>query len=170
MIISNCVVTQSNATVLKEYVDSKTNPLYRKYNGFHTGVDLRTKEVYNLCPSNVVYVGQDSNKTYTVILQYNRANSVSYSNLKQVIVEPGQFIDYARKLGDCKDYVHVEYLSDTKSEWPVRIGESTLYKHNPTSILTDGYDSFIDYYESITAINYVFLDEKDPLANQEVKS
>lgn len=157
MIITNCVVTQQDSNVIKEYVDNNRDPLYREYKGYHTGIDIEGSYVYSLCPGVVVSVGQmPESSMLSVIVQYDNNNCFVYNNLVDVKVTEGQTVSAYHLLGQCKKYVHFEYINSTPSIWPVRVGMVTFYKHNPTTFATEGYGSLINYAASIlyNAQNY----------------
>lgn len=148
MIISNCVVTQSNAQILRSYVDSVKDPLYKVYKKLCLGVEIKLPKtpqtIYSLFPGVVVHVGHVEKK-YTIIIAYNSTHCVKYDNLTTAVVKLGDEVDTAQKIGTCADFLHFEYLNNNVSNWPVRIDATTLYKHDPTVLLTDGYESLIDY-------------------------
>lgn len=156
-------ITGGETEIVKPYIESIADPNYKKYGGYHTGVDLKATSVYNLCPGTAVFVGKDETGQI-VIVQHDVSHCIMYKELSTVAVEAGQFVDSYQLLGTVKSYVHVDYLTDGNTMWPVRVGSQTLYKHDPTPILTTGYDSFINYANSMTAATdvYVYDDELPP--------
>lgn len=157
MTIYDCTVTNSNATVLKHNVTDTKDPLYKVYKGYHPGVDLKCDKVYSQFPGQVAYVGQDLGN-YCVAVMYNVSNYFMYKHLKSVNVSEGDRVDTSQLLGVANKYVHVDYLTLVTSKWPVRIYNSTYYKHDPTTILTEGYESLINYYSML-------MNSKDELVN-----
>lgn len=146
MIITNCVVTNSDSTVIKEYVDSDRDERYKLYKGYHTGIDLSGQDVYSMCPGVVSIVSIDPNSNMiSLVIQFDATNCLIYSNLIDCTVDVGQTVDTYAKVGTCKDYVHFEYANKVPSRWPVRVGAQTFYKHDPTALVKDGYASLISY-------------------------
>ena len=156
-------ITGGETEIVRPYIDSIADPNYKKYNGYHTGVDLKATSVYNLCPGTAVFVGEDATGQI-VIVQHDISHCVMYKELKSVAVSAGQFVDSAQLIGTVKSYVHVDYLTDGNTMWPVRVGSQTLYKHDPTDIIFNGYESFVNYADAITSSTdiYVYDDELPP--------
>ena len=146
MIITNCVVTNSDAEVVKEYVDSDRSALYKVYKGYHTGVDLKSSNVYSMCPGVVSIVNtMPDSKLLSVVIQFDATNCIIYSNIVNSMVDVGQIVSTYQQIGTCKDFVHFEYANTVPSRWPVRVGAQTFFKHDPTQLLIYGYDSIISY-------------------------
>lgn len=137
MIIKNCVVTNSDTKVLKEYVVDKKSNLYREYKGYHSGVTLEAKDVYNAFGGKVMNVNKDNNK-YSIIVQLDSDNCIKYSNLSNLNVKLGDVLNSGDLIGNCKKSVVVEYANRSESKFPVRIMKTTLYKQDPTDILSSG--------------------------------
>lgn len=125
---TNCPITKKNSEILQSWYTEDTN---------HTGLDISGDTIYSICYGVVIYVGQAANKTYTVIVQYDREICVSYSNLISVYIESGQMIKQGELLGECEQFVHFEYITTYKdsSIFPVRVGTQTYYKHDPQCII-----------------------------------
>lgn len=131
-------ITKQAIKILKPYIDTENSVNYKKYRGYHSGVDLAAKEVYNLLQGQIIYVKHLDLK-YTVVVKLSTSMCISYSNLKSCKFSRGDIISAGEHIGSCFTYVHVEYLSIIESMWPVRFGVDTFYKNNPTDIiLTNG--------------------------------
>lgn len=110
---------------------------------YHTGLDVFTDKVYNVCKGVVIFVGVVEGR-WSVIVQVNADICIRYSNLSKVLVEEGQPIYYDVEIGHADKYVHFEYCTrqQNNSKWPVRAGTQTYYKQDTTPCLDSMY--FID--------------------------
>ena len=139
--IKNCVATGgTDAKVLKQHVVSETDPLFSEYNGYHTGMDLKSLKAYSPIPGDVLYIGEDESSK-CIIMQFDSGTCVMYKNMNSIVVKEGQTIEVGQLLGSCFNYLHVDLLRLEESMWPVRVRGRTYFKHNPESLLVDGYES-----------------------------
>jgi len=136
-VLKDCRITGQTSNVLREYVGEKSDPNFKKYGGYQSGIDIEAKHVYAMSPGTVVFVGR-SDKTYSVIVRNDPKRYLMYSNLKTVLVASGDDVDLGDKLGDASKFVRVEYVTTKKSKWPVRINDTTYYKNDPTDIVYSG--------------------------------
>lgn len=148
MILKNCTITNGDGIIIKQYVDSTADPLYKSYKGFHDGVDIKAKDVYSFCPGIVVRVGNHY-KGYTVTVRCSDDRLIQYCHLKDITVAVNDIIDTGSLIGSVRDAVHVEYLTDTKSKWPVRLVNITYYKTNPLEMLITGPSYFVSYSDNL---------------------
>lgn len=102
---------------------------------YNTGMNIKGNNVYSICPGTVLYVGKDLNNIYTVNVSVNMNQIIRYCNLKSVDVTSGDVIDMNDPIGVAHKYVHFEYCTSEKSNWPVRINNIQYYKHNPEGLL-----------------------------------
>ena len=136
MVIPNCGVTQQSSEILKECVLSKSNPLYKEYGGYHTGVDISGSNIYSLYDGTIALIGDDA-KGHSVIIQTGSSLCICYRNLHTLSdIRAGMTISAGTYIGAVQHYVHVEALTQAKSLWPVRIGVSTWYKQDIMNYLT----------------------------------
>lgn len=152
-VIKNCLITRSDASVLKEFCIDKTNPLYKEYKGFNTSVNLEATSVYSMYTGVVSVVCGDVSSGYEVVIYLNPNQSIKYGNLKSILVDEGQSIDISEKLGEAKNYVKIEYMNTyNTSPYTYRLGSILMYKDDPMKILdlenTEIRDSFSQYSES----------------------
>lgn len=131
-------ITKQNSEILKQCVMSKSDPLYREYGGYHTGVDITGDSVYALYSGTIVLVNEDTSGM-CVILHVDSEFCLSYKHIDTVTVHSGDEVSQGDKIGDVTKYVHVELLTYEPSIWPVRIGSETWYKHDITQLLSSGY-------------------------------
>lgn len=145
MIIENCSITGGkSALITKEYVDDRSDPLYKVYGGYHDGVDLAGQDVYSFCSGKVVRVGRNS-RGYTVTVECGESQCVAYAYLKSVSVKVNDELSTGDRIGLSSKTIHFEYISDQTSIWPVRIVDQTLYKNNPMPLLQQGSSYFTQY-------------------------
>lgn len=128
-------VTCSDKGIRLPYIDSKANPLFKKY-GYHTGVDIYGAGAYSISSGVVVAIGS-SEKTYTVTIQYDTNTIIRYGNLISVDVNIRDIVQPLSKIGDVKQYVHFETAikSNYAQNNPIRVGSETYYICNPMSVL-----------------------------------
>lgn len=129
LIWNNCPITNQNSQISKSWSIGKEN---------HTGVDVYGSNIYSICEGVVIQLSQACNKTYALTIQYSSKQCVRYSNLSSVDVTSGQIIEMGQLLGQCKKFVHFEYLTtsvDNIQVFTVRIGTQTYYKHDPQCII-----------------------------------
>lgn len=158
--ITNCPVTHSDSIILKEYVDDKNSDLYKKYRGFHKGIDIEGQSVFSIFPGKIVNVGKDSGYR-SIIIRYDNNNLIMYKHLKSIVydVSVGQDVDVSKLLGYACKYVHVQYLSREKSRWPVRVNDETFYANDPTDIVTNGYESIMNYPDELNFSDGNIIDD-----------
>lgn len=132
--ISNCIITDSDAKVLKQCVLDKQDPLYKKYGGFHTGVDLIATTVFSLTPGKIIHVGSDGSHK-KIIVALDDFNWCIYGNLRLTSVSIGDTVFPKSYVGYADRYVHFEYCNSTQSLWPVHVLKWTLYKQDPMVII-----------------------------------
>ena len=137
MVIPNCGITHQDSEVLKQCVMSQRDPLYKIYNEYHTGVDLSASNVFSLYDGTIVSIGSTS-QGHSVIIQTGVSLCICYKYLQvpKELME-GDTVSAGQQLGTVDKYVHVELLTKTKSNWPVRIGRDTWYKNDITSLIED---------------------------------
>lgn len=160
-VIKDCIVTQGDAEVLREYVDSKSDPLYKSYKKFNSSLDLKCKEVYSMFSGLVVIASRDPyKKTYTTTIRYSNTTLMSYSNLKSLNVSEGDEVDVGDLIGIAQKFVSMEYLNFKTSLWPVRIWNLTYYKQDPYPIIESGGEGISDYLSNLGDMSgYSEIDE-----------
>lgn len=135
-VIKNCLITQSDAKVLREYCIDKSNPLYLQYKGYNTSVNLETIDVYNGYFGKVVMIAGDTKTGFEVVVQMNLDQAVKYGNLKSVEVKLYQDVDVSQKIGEAKKWLKFEYMTtNSKNQFPFRVGNIQMYKADPVLVL-----------------------------------
>ena len=152
-VIKNCLITRSDASVLKEFCIDVSNPLYKEYKGFNTSVNLEATSVYSMYSGVVSMVCGDSRLGYEVTVLLNANQAIKYGNLKSVEVSENQSIDVSQKIGESRKYVKVEYMNTfIRSKFNYRVGYVMMYKDDPMKILdihsTEIQDTSVQYSES----------------------
>lgn len=135
-VIKDCLITQSDAKVLKEYCIDKSNPLYKEYKGFNTSVNLEATDIYNGYMGLVAMVSGDSRTGYEVTVQLNLDQAVKYGNLKHVDVQMNNYIDIGEKIGVANKWLRFEYMNtNVHNQYSFRVGDVQMYKDDPMNIL-----------------------------------
>lgn len=135
-VIKNCLITRSDASVLKEYCVDTSNPLYKQYKGFNTSVNLETTSVYSMYSGVVSMVCGNSKLGYEVSVLLNSNQAIKYGNLKSIEVHENQFVDVSCKIGEARKFVKVEYMNTyLRSNFNYRVGSVMMYKDDPMKIL-----------------------------------
>lgn len=134
--IKNCIITNSDAKVLREWCMDKTSPLYKEYKGFNTSINLETNKVYNAYTGHVAMVSGDKRLGYDVVVRINDTQAIRYSNLKSVDVKMRENVDISQQIGEANKYVKVEYLTTrANNQYAFRIGDKQMYKDDPSKII-----------------------------------
>ena len=142
-IIPNCAIVGGSAKLLVPFISDVRSSDYTKYGELHTGIDIEAESVYNAVPGIVLQVAQVMNNTWTVSVQYDVNNVMRYSNLTSVSVGLGDIVLYKDKLGECKEFLHLEHVKLSpvvNPEMNVRIGIRTYYNQNPISVIDGSAD------------------------------
>ena len=152
-VIKNCLITRSDASVMKEYCVDTSDPLYKVYKGFNTSVNLEATSVYSMYSGVVSMVCGDPKSGYEVSVLLNANQAIKYGNLKSVDVQENQQVDVTSKIGEAKRYVKIEYMTTfTRSKFNYRVGTVMMYKDDPMKILdassTEIQNSSMQYSES----------------------
>lgn len=156
-VIKNCVLVGGrDAEVISEFDETATP--YMHQGELHSGTDIKATNVYSVCPGTVMIANKYENH-YIVVVQYNLGSCMMYHHLKSITVKVNDQIQLSDKIGVADRWVHVCYLTQQSSIWPVRVLDRTYYKHNPAEILSTGYGAMINYFENIrTSATITYID------------
>lgn len=148
-VIKNCIITQSDAKILKKFCIDVSDPLYKQYGKFNTYVSLSCSDVYSMYSGKVVMLNQYNR--YSVVILLNSSQAIRYGNLKSVDVKLNQSIDISQRIGIADKCVYIEYFTTRiKNNFPFRLNNILMYKDDPMNILDSSniiYNS-IQYSES----------------------
>ncbi len=135
-VIEDCLVTQSDAKVLKQYCISTSSPLYKQYKGFNTSLNLSADKVYNMYAGRVATISGNSKIGFEVSVLVNQNQAIKYGNLRSITVKLNQFIDVSFQIGVANKYVSIEYMSTyIKNQYSYRVGTIQMYKDDPAKII-----------------------------------
>lgn len=136
--IRNCVITQQTSKILKPFIDSEDEEEYKQYKEYHTGVDIECNGyVSSISFGEVIFIGHTGN-TYNVVIQDEDGSGYNYAHLSsQPEVELYDEVSSGQLIGTANKYVHFEYLYKVPNEFPLRVGDITLYRYDPEFILED---------------------------------
>ena len=129
--------------IIKPFINDDKSINFKKYNGYHTGVDIDISNVTALASGVVTFIGNDLDGV-SVSVEYDSDYTVRYSSLKSSELKINQTVSKGQAIGISNKSLHLEILKPVQPVagpvWPVRINTLTHYKHDPTP-LADG--SFI---------------------------
>lgn len=147
--LHNCPITQSSTNILVPFIDSDKDSWYKRYGGYHTGVDIEATSVYCLCAGIITYVGYDTEDLNVVTVQFNVNTTFRFANLKSVNVVEGRTIEQDELIGEADGFVHFELLTRELSKWQVRIGHEDHWKHDPITYARGEVDMTVSVEYSI---------------------
>lgn len=135
-VIKNCLITNSDAKILRQYCIDRNSPLYAEYRGFNTSVNLEATDVYNMYSGYVAIISGNTRFRYDVVVVLNTTQAIKYGNLKSIDVKLKQNVDTFQRIGYADKYVSVEYLSTyTYNQYSFRVEHIQMYKDDPMKIL-----------------------------------
>lgn len=102
-----------------------------------TGCLIKANKVYSISDGVVIGVEQDpNNNEWSVTVEVTSQKWVRYCLLKSCGLKVGQSIKSVDLVGITNSgTVRLEYCTNEKSSFPVRIMGKQLYKHDPTPII-----------------------------------
>lgn len=140
-------VGKDKTCIVFPYIDSIQSKQYLEYSQLHSGVDVQTSEVYSRCTGVLLHIGKEQRGTYTLTVQYNSTMCLRYRGITEHRSTVNDIVVAGQLLGYCKQYVHLECLTTIQAEsiWPVRIYDTTWWKHDPTPAIdgTLGFDNML---------------------------
>lgn len=104
----------------------------------HTSIDIKATEVHNIIKSQVVDILENNWKgktTYIVTTKVSDDLYIRYLNLSDSPVSISDAFDVGIKLGTADKWVGVEYCTRVYSRYPVLIGSTKIYKHDPSDFI-----------------------------------
>lgn len=136
-VIKNCLVTRTDAKIVKQFCIDKKDPLYRQYRGYRTSMRLEATDVYNLYAGTVVMIYGSKDIGFQVIVAADVDNLIRYENLKEIDVKKNDSIDIGTKIGSVKRFLDISYFTtQVKNDHPVRVGNfPVMYKDDPMKII-----------------------------------
>ena len=104
---------------------------------FMTGCLINTSVAHSICSGKVIDIGtDDKNDLYSVTIEYNSVTWVRYCLLQTCKVSVGDVITLNTVIGiPYKKSLRFEYCNDIVTDFPVRLLQRQLYKHDPTPVL-----------------------------------
>ena len=128
----------SNLTGLT--IKDSSNIIIQGWHGsppFNTGCLIHTDNVYSICSGLVIGIGEDDkNNLYSVTVEYNSQIWVRYCLLSSYNVKVGDNIVTTDKIGKpYKNTLRFEYCTSERSDFPIRISNQQLYKHDPSPVV-----------------------------------
>lgn len=98
---------------------------------------IKASSVYSICRCKILAITQSPRNDGWCVTTYISADRwVRYCGLSSVGVLNNQIIDKGTLIGyGTNGQMQLEYCTPEKSNYPVRMLGTQLYKHNPTSII-----------------------------------
>lgn len=126
---------------------------------YHTSIDIKTKEVYNIYDGVVIDISTDG-KYQIVNVQINYDDVIRYGHLTSVVASIGSAVSVGDMIGTTSDIVAVEYCNtnntnNKSNSFPVHIGSMTYYKYDPTDVVINDvtFNTVCTMYEYINYKN-----------------
>ena len=113
------------------------NVIEQGFNAYTTGCLIKTKNVYNICKGLVWAIEKDPRDSNWVVTIQTAPNTlIRYAKLSSVDVSIGDRLNISDSIGLAyKGIMRLEYCNSNKSQFPVRILNRQLYKHDPSPII-----------------------------------
>lgn len=151
--ISYCSITQeSSVDILKPYVDSDKNSLFRTY-GLSTGVDIAAEGyVFAAIFGSVVDINDEGKNSIIITLQYDADQIIRYCGLYEVFVRVGDSVMPWMSVGSVHNQLHVEYATTWKknARWSIKVMKRNWYKQDPMPFV----DGSLEQMGSRNIMNY----------------
>ena len=106
-------------------------------NQHNAGCFIKTTSVCSICNGLILSVARDpDNSTWSITVEVDPHHWVRYCNLGGTSMLVGKQVSVYDSIGYAtKGLMRLEYCTDEKSQFPVRIGSRKLYKQDPTPII-----------------------------------
>ena len=104
----------------------------------HTSIDIKATEVHNIIKSQVVDILENNWKgktTYIITMKVSDDLYIRYCNLSDSPVSVFDAFEAGIKIGTADKWVGVEYCTRVYSRYPVLIGSTKIYKHDPSDFI-----------------------------------
>lgn len=157
-------LTKNPAEVIKEWAGD--NISIEEQQCF-TGMMISASELFSVSDGIVIAVEDNDEYKCQVTIQYSNNIYFRYLNVSNVALKITQVVKQHDKIGDCIKNVGVfEYLTATRSNWPVAINGNKLFKNNPLSAISQ--QEFLVFNKRIedvtdTSFNNTELDLADSM-------
>lgn len=130
------------SVMLNKHIQNWNDCILTYYNDsefpYVMGLEIKASQVHSICPGKVISVSNWPPAKQSVSVMVNNNQIVRYANLSSVQVKEGQEVTFRTVIGTANKFVRFEYctVAQHSSKWPVRIKSLTVYKQDPTSLLT----------------------------------
>lgn len=140
------IVNSSNISILHKWSTAKPVTLH---------ADIIAKEVYAPCDSAVIYIGQDNDNYYNVLIQICADVVVNLKHLVSVNVKVGDLVKGSSLLGTARKFCRIELgtLSQDEVSECIRIYDRTYYKRNPEQLTAENL-GFVQFNHGETEYAY----------------
>ena len=106
-------------------------------NQYNTGCLIKSTRVHSISDGTIIAVDKDpKTDTWSVTVEVSSQKWIRYCLLSATGTVPGMKVTADTVIGyGYKGKMRLEYCTSEKSEFPVRVLNHQLYKHDPTPIL-----------------------------------
>lgn len=108
----------------------------------NTSINVATQYVYNIVDGYSLQIEENivaAGTRYIVNMKISNDLIIRYLNLKELYIPSRYAIPEKFRIGKADGVVGIEYCTRVISNYPVRIGTFTYYKHDPTAFLLEDY-------------------------------
>lgn len=168
--ITSCIITKNTTHILKPYVDSDKNKLFREY-GLSSGVTLEVEGyVYCAIYGSVIDICPDDKdaKNFILTIQYDKDQIIRYKGLYEVFVRVNDQLYPWQSVGSAHNCVTIEYATTWKknARWSIKLFRNTWFKQDPMPFV----DGSIKNMPTESSINYYVPESaKDEYSEEKVR-
>ena len=147
-------ITDEPFKVILPWISVSDKKEYYKHDTLHTGIDILGNRAYSYSTGVVVAIAIQIDRM-TVTIQFDAKTLFRYANLRSCDLNLGDIVSAGDRVGTCKGHLHFEYCTtETKSLFPVHIGDMTYFKQNPLPVLLGDVKLAANDYSKVTVNNY----------------
>lgn len=120
----------------------------------NTSIDVKCNDVYNIVDGYCLKFYENKIKNgvrYDVDMKISNDLVIRYLNLSELYIPSRCAVPNGFKIGKSESVVGIEYCTRVRSNYPIRIGNLTFYKQDPTAFLLE------DYLPDITLPTFVMV-------------
>lgn len=119
-----------------------------------TSINVFTDYVYNIVDGYSLQIHENSTTKgvrYDIEMKISNDLIIRYLNLSELYIPSRYGVPNSFRIGKSDSIVGIEYCTRVRSSYPVRIGNFTFYKHDPSDFLLNDYLPKISLPTFVTA-------------------
>lgn len=157
-IIKDCMLFNGKSAQIEiPYIDNIQHSDFTKY-GYHAYTTIKESAVnrhinlsdvkqygyggiYAPYSGQILYLHKDSNRTYTIVCSIDNVQGFMISGLllsSKPSIDEGDMIGVGQLIGKYSipnGTIDISYITFNPSKWPVRVYDTTYYKHDPMKLI-----------------------------------